>query len=270
MLPCKKASTHETVTSSALLPRHMIKYNHLDVLVSLDVTSLRVVPRFTLGIHVDYLPIPLVLEQQPLLVIRNDLEVWAIIVRRMMSVPIEEGQIRGSWQQTLLALEESFKVIFLQAMPIIYVPRDLLTLNVLVADEDDSAQLTIPHQLFTCSQIPEEWERGEILLGTGQHLWCILQLGTFRLLSRLSPCCKFFARQDLALPAANLHQLSCKFVLFKVKAILWSNLSVQVILICREALNRVLVCMRVLVLHSLRDGEFVFAHRREENFLFES
>ena len=116
------------VHNLALLPRHVVEDDYLNVFARFDVMSLRVVTRFPFGVDVDHLPVPLVLEKKTLLMIRNDLKVRALVRGGVVGIPIEERKICWPGQQSLFALEVWLEILDLQAMPIIDVSRYLLSL----------------------------------------------------------------------------------------------------------------------------------------------
>merc|ERR1719331_779855 len=210
--------------SSRLLPRHVIEDHDLNVLIRPNIMTLRIIPRLRLRIHVDHLSIPLILEEKPLLVVWNDLEVRALVRSRVMRIPVEEGQVSRPRQKPFLPLEVRLEQLLLQALAVVDVATHLLAARVLIADEDDRREFPIPHELLARGQVPQERIRRQVLLRGREDLWRVLELRTLGLLRCLPPCGELFAREDLALAAADLHELPREVVLFEVEAILRCDL----------------------------------------------
>merc|ERR1719359_1696799 len=146
----------ERRAGSTLLPGHVVKYDHLDILISLNVMPLGVVTGLHLGINYNDLTITLVLEEQSLLMIWIDLKVWTLVAGAVLCIPVVEGEICRAWQQFLLPLEVRLEVLDLQPVTIVDVAGNLLPLCISVTDEDDSAELPVPHEFFSGRQMPQE------------------------------------------------------------------------------------------------------------------
>ena len=140
-----------------LSPSYMIEEDDLCILFAFDLYSLGTVTWWILGwVDVYHFSISFVSEQQSLVRVGVDSEVGRVIQGWMLSIPVEEAEVRLLWHEHLLSLKDLPKVLSFQPVSKINVARDLVLPFSRVSNEDNRGHPSTSDIVFSVSQRLQE------------------------------------------------------------------------------------------------------------------
>ena len=135
----------------------MVEEDDLSILVAFDLNSLGTVTWWILGwVDVDDFSISFVSEEQSLVRVGVDSEVWRVVQGWVLSIPVEEAEVRLLWHQHLLALEDLPKVFSFQSVSKVDVAGDLILSFFRVSNENNGGHPTTSNVVLSVSQRLQE------------------------------------------------------------------------------------------------------------------
>lgn len=103
--------------SSLLSARVVIKEDHLRVFVRLDNCARRSISRaLQIWIHIDDLSVALVSEEQALVRVGVDFEIWGVQHAALLLLPVVETQISLLWHNVFLLHEVRLEILSFHAV----------------------------------------------------------------------------------------------------------------------------------------------------------
>ena len=135
---------------SILSSRKVVKEYDLRVIFARNFDPLGAIARWIdIRIHVDHLSVPLVAEQHAFVVVCVHSEVWRVVDRWVLRVPVEEAKIRRPRQQLLFTFKIVSEVFSFEPVSQVDVARYLVMALLLLADEDYGGHATATNICLT-------------------------------------------------------------------------------------------------------------------------
>lgn len=230
----------------------VIKEDDLGVLFGFDLDALRPIAGRVVRVHVDDFAIALVPEKEPGVRVGVHAEVWRIVERAVLRLPVVVRKIRRLREESLLGLEVEAEILGLEAVSEVYVTAYLILAVLVVADEDYRRHSSVAHELLSLSQGLQEGALLNLASGVRKGLRLVRLFVLLSLRYRCLTLAELVSRQDFALAVvAHLDELASKLLVLKVKEVLGRHVEVEVLLIVCEFFKGGVhhVTLELVVLH---------------------